>query len=423
MLTDNDLNSIVTQALVESGGNTAQIVARDPQAARLVIVSKQAASFSGDGSRRARSRSFDWTPEEDQFVRDNLTHLSDEEIGAVLGRSADGVHIRRERCLRLLPRGNQPDEMTANQIAEGLGVDCKSVDHLIDSGILPGRRLPFDAVFRVVKRVALLGWLVNWRNWVYFDPLRVGKRGPRRTKHKYDYEFWGHARRLVLRAYERWGDEWWTPGQVADCRGISIATVNNAVHDGRLPGAIKWQNWRILKSVAVAAKRLHTGKGSNVYREYSAGLDELIVLGTAVGLSVNTLAAYSGLRTQAICYRRRELQRKKLIKPLIEQRGLAVDYNARTGVLFADWKQYRKRFKALAEAMDKFKRGDKLDRRELGYVRGVLHAWCERFYHRRDRADLLGKLYTVGNTTASRLRGLYGQLLRAGIDPYRMKNP
>lgn len=53
---------------------------------------------------------------------------------------------------------------------------------------------------------------------------------------------------------------------------------------------------------------------------------------------------------------------------------------------------------------------------------GVLYAWADRYYHRRDRVMLLTALYTVGNTTAQRLRGLYERLRRAGIDPYQQVN-
>lgn len=404
---DINLDAIVTQSLIETGAPVAQIIARDPRAARLVITSAR--------PRRVRSKSFDWTPDEDQIVRDNYTNLTDAEIGALLGRSEHGVHIRRERHLRLPARSKQPDELTANQISEGLGVDVHTVMAWIDRGLLPGRRLNLGDVYRVVKRVTLLRWIVNWRNWVYFDPDRVGKFKPQRTKHKYDAAFWQHARRLVERARSRWTDEWWTPGQVADHHNVSIATINNAVHDGRLPSAVKWKNWRILKSVAVNATHLHTGSGSNHYLDWSAGLDELIVLGTAIGLSVNALAAYAGAQSGTICYRRDELQRKKLIAPLIKSRGLAVEY--KRGVLFADWKQYRKRFKALAAAMEKFRRSDDLTTRELTYVRGVLHAWTDRFYHARDRADLLRSLSTLGRKSAKHFRHDLKQLQRAGIDP------
>lgn len=408
-----NLDAIVTSALVESGASVGQVLARRPDLARVAITSAR--------PRRVRSKSFDWTPDEDQFVRDNYVALTDEELGAALGRSADGVHIRRERVLRLPARSKQPDELTSNQIAEGLGVDIHAVMMWIDRGILPGRRLNLDDVYRVVKRVTLLRWLVNWRSWVYFDPAKVGLNGPVRTKHKYDYDFWRHARRLVQLARSRWTDDWWTPGQVAKYHGVCQAVVNNAVHDGRLPGAVKWQNWRILKSVAVNATHLHTGKGSNAYLDWSAGLDELIVLGSAIGLSVNALAAYSGLRTGGICYRRDELQRKKLIAPLINARGLQVEYWR--GRLFADWKHYRRRFNALAAAMDKFKHSDDLTPRELTYVRGVLLAWAQRFYHRRDRAELLRSLATLGRKSAQHFRQNLKHLQRAGIDPYKRVTP
>lgn len=360
-----------------------------------------------------------WTPEEEAFVAASLGYLRLDEIARRLGRTRVAVNIHIKREMDVPAASKHPDILTAEQIAEGLHVDGKSVHRLIDTGLLPGRRLPADDVTRVVRRVTLLRFITNWRNWIYFDPERVGKYGPRRTKKAYDYDFWARARRLVQLARSRWTDDWWTPGQVAKHHRVSIAVINKAVHDGRLPDAVRWQNWRILKSVAVAATHLHTGKGSNTYLDWSAGLDELIVLGTAVGLSVNALAAYSGLRTGGICYRRDELQRKHLIEPLLKARGLTVAHNARSGVLFADWKLHRTRFKALAEALAKFEHSDDLTTRELTYVRGVLYAWANQFYHRRNRADLLRSLMTLGRKSAKHFRQNLQQLQRAGIDPYQ----
>lgn len=364
------------------------------------------------------SRIIEWTDEEDAFLAASIGKMHENEIAQALGRSRVAVHIRWKRFTDIPSPSKDPDILTGEQIAEGLHVDGKSVHLMIDRGILPGRRLPTDDVTRVVRRVTLLRFLVNAMNWVYFDPERVGKYGPRRGK-SFDYEFWNHARRLVLLARARWTDEWWTVGQVAEFHGVDQEVVNNAIHDGRLCGAVRWGNWYVLKSVAEKCTRLHSGSGSNAYKEYSAGLDELILVGTAIGLSVNVLSTYSGLGTNRICYRRIELRRKKLIAPLIKERGLAIEYNARSGGLFADWKQYRKRFKALAEAMDLFKRGDRLDRKQLAYVRGVLHAWCERFYHERDREQLLRSLSTLGRKSFVHFRAIRMKMLRAGVDVYK----
>lgn len=138
-----------------------------------------------------------WTREEDAFVVANIGKLHEAEIARRLGRTQVAVHIHIKRHLDVPAPSKHPDILTAEQIAEGLHVDGKSVHALIDRGILPGRRLPADDVTRVVRRVTLLRFITNWRNWVYFDPERVGKYGPRRTKKAYDYDFWARARRLV----------------------------------------------------------------------------------------------------------------------------------------------------------------------------------------------------------------------------------
>lgn len=404
-----NLDAIVTQSLIEAGASRAQLLSREPAASRLIITTP----------RRASGKSFEWTPEEDQFVREHVATWSDAEIGRALGRSENAVHIHRERALYLPARGKSPDEMTAEQIAEGLGIDVKSVDGLIDRGFLPGRRLPFERPYRVVKRVTLLRWLVNPMNWIYFDPLRIDTRGPRRTQHKYDAEFWQHARRLVMLARSRWQDEWLTPSQAGALHGVSHMAINNAIHEGRLSG-IKWGNWHILKSEATKPGLyfvVGSGRGSPL--TWTAAGDAFLLLAKAVGFSVNAIQAMMGWpNNQRVTYRRDELTRLKLVRPLIKQFDLPVDVSC-SGDLFTDWKQYRKRFKALAAAMDRFRHGEVLAARDRLYVRGVLKTWALRFYHERDRAALLRRLYTASNQTDATLRELYRRMKRAGVDPYK----
>jgi len=62
---------------------------------------------------------------------------------------------------------------------------------------------------------------------------------------------------LVALAVERWGDEWLTPGQVAETHGVGHQDVNRYIHAGKLPG-VKWGNWRIRRS---DAKRVYFHKG------------------------------------------------------------------------------------------------------------------------------------------------------------------
>lgn len=415
-----DLDALVSQALIETGAPRAQVAFRDPRAARLVITSQ----------RRGRSPSLAWTPEEDRFVREHYLHLTDTEIGRVLGRSEAGVHIRRERVLRLPARSKQADDLTANQIAEGLHVDIHSVMGLIDRGLLPGWILKHEQdTYRMVKRVTLLRFITNPLNWIYFKPDQVGAHPPRRTVAKYDAEFWQHARRLVQIARSRWADDWLTPAQVGARHGVTHMAVNNAIHEGKIRG-VKWGNWHILRSEATKPGLYFAiGKGRGSPLTWTAAGDAFLLLARAVGFSVNAIQALMGYQyNQRVSYRLAELERLHLTRKTITRFDLPIavsrsGHAGRDGLpgcdLFADWKRYRKRFKALAAAMDKFKRREPLAERDRQYVRGVFKTWALRFYRRSDRAALLGRLYTASNQSDQTLRAIYQQLQRAGVDPYK----
>ena len=338
------------------------------------------------GARRRR-KSPNWQPDEDEFLRLHLGKLSEDEIAKRLGRTLVAVHLRWSRDLGLPAPSKAPDILTCEQVAEGLGVDSKTAAMLIDRGILAGRRLPTDDVTRVVLRTTLLRFVTQPCNWCYIDPERVGLRGPRRTKSAYDAEFWAHARRLAQRAMERWDDEWWTPGQAGRHHGVDHRLINRDIHQGKLP-AVRWGNWRILKSDAVKMRYGH-GKGQFERTRWSERADEFLVLGEAVGLSTNALSAMmgglsAGWKTQTVCYRLAELKRQRLVAGVIRRGKLKVRYNARTGregtrgTLYADWRDYRARFPRLARAMDKLESGEAMTKREMLYARGMLMKQVER---------------------------------------------
>jgi len=411
------IDSVVIQAQVESGGLSQALAAKratTPAGRRAALVASRPDDKLG-------RRNPTWSPQEDAFLKANLFTMSDEEIGRQLGRSKEGVHIRRERELGLPTRSNNPAEMTAEQIAEGLGVDGKSIHRLIDRGILPGRRLPLQTVCRVVERATLLRWLVNPMHWIYFDPDRVGRRGPRRTKRKYDAAFWQKARRLVQLRRARWDDAWWTPGQVARHHELAdSAAVNNYIHDGKLP-ATKWGNWRILRSDALRV-RFFTGKGKGLKRgvQFSEGGDAFVVLARAVGLSWTAIGALMKLPDdgdQAV-NRLSRLHREHAITELIHRHDLKVNYDRRSGFLFADWKRYRRRFPGIDRAMRKLRTGETLTYRDRLYVCGVLRVWAERFYRGRDRKPLLQSLRFPHTRGERSIRQMLARLRAQGVDPF-----
>ena len=101
---------------------------------------------------KGAKRSAYWTPDEDNFVREHLSWLSLDDIALRLGRSSLGVKLRYQRYLDLRGASKLPTLLTAEHIAQGLGVDGKTVHALMDRGLLPGRRLPMNTVVRVVER-------------------------------------------------------------------------------------------------------------------------------------------------------------------------------------------------------------------------------------------------------------------------------
>jgi hypothetical protein len=216
------------------------------------------------GSRRYPN----WTPKEDQFLRDHLGFITEEDIAAHLGRTVAGVHIRWKRGLHLHAPSRNPDEYTSQQAADLLGIDPHKIIHWCDIGMIPARRMKGklndkQRVIRLIKRVSFHRWVVSPSNWTYFDWKKIPDP---------------HLRRLCELRSERWGDEWWTTVQVAQLHGVTTKDVQRLIYRGELPavqvttsigGRHKdpaWLNWFVLKSDAPHVVFLR-GRGSrNVVR-------------------------------------------------------------------------------------------------------------------------------------------------------------
>ena len=97
-----------------------------------------------------------------------------------------------------------------------------------------------------------------------------------------------------------------------------------------------------------------------------------------MGLSTNALDRMTrnknSVKSSNSDYRLRILRREGLIPGIIEKYGLQVKYDSERGVMWADWREHRERFPAVARAMDKFKLGRRLRGKEIFMVRGVLAA-------------------------------------------------
>jgi hypothetical protein len=282
-------------------------------------------------------------------------------------------------------------------------VDSKAAMRWVDEGLLPGRRLPMDRVIRVVRRVTFLRWCVNPANWIYFRPEKVVDP---------------HIRRLIELKKERWGDEWWTPGQVAEYHGVHHQDVNRYIRAGKLP-AVKWQNWRILRSQATdPGLRFYAGRGAGPDTGWSAECDAFLVLARAVGHSTNSIAALAGgWHSGRVSCRLSRLHHEGRIPGLIREHGLQVQYCPETGRLLADWRAYRRRFPRLSGAARRFGDGRPLRPGDLNLVRGVLSAWAG--WHAGDdrRREVARNLGFACNATPGYLHRAYAEVRSWGIDP------
>ena len=160
-----------------------------------------------------------WTEEEDQYLRDHLGWLTDDEMGAELGRSRLGVHLRWSRDLHLPSPSKAPDVITANRAAEMLGIDVHKTAGWVDMGLIPGRVMPAGRKIRLINRVSFMVWACSPKNWVYFNPKKVKDL---------------HLKRLLQLKQKRWADEWWTTAQVFKYHGMDALAVNMYVHKGWL---------------------------------------------------------------------------------------------------------------------------------------------------------------------------------------------
>jgi hypothetical protein len=167
-------------------------------------------------------------------------------VGQVLGRSPAAVKVIQVR--RQLPSASKrPGYYTANQAARILGVDIHSLSRLEKLGLIHFDVLPGVRAIRQISRVSLWVWAIHPNHWIYFKPARVKDI---------------RLRRLIALRQARWGDEWWTTGQVVEHYGVANSnTVTAAIYRGRLK-AVRWGNWYVKRSDALGCP-FTPGKGMN----------------------------------------------------------------------------------------------------------------------------------------------------------------
>lgn len=305
-----------------------------------------------------------WSPADWAFLTRYAGILGDEEISAHLGRSANGVKIKRIRAGLPGPTMH-PDYLTAHKMARALGVDVHAVCEWIERALLAAELAPLSdrKVWRV-KRSAFVAWALRPANWIYFYR---SVRQPARIRD-------ARLRRLIARRAAVWGDEWWTTGEVARYHGVESSDVVRYIRAGKLP-ATRWQNWMVLKSAATRpGLRFYKGKGGTTFENYGtpAG-DAFIVLAVAVGIPWTHISRMMRRRNHtSLQLRWGAMQRREGYIPwLIRAFDLPVRYRAADRAVWADWRAHAGRFPLVARAWDRWQRGEKLAAGERYALSGV----------------------------------------------------
>lgn len=258
---------------------------------------------------RGSRRTPNWTPDEDQYLRDHLGKMTEEDIAAHLGRTVVGVHLRWKRDLHLHAPSKGPDDYTGHQAAALIGIDAHKIMHWCDIGMIPARRMKGrlndkQRVIRLINRTSFHRWVVSPSNWIYFDWKNIPDP---------------HLRRLCELRSERWGDEWWTTVQVAQLHGVTTKDIQRMIYLGRLPavqvatslgGRHKdpaWLNWFVLKSDAPNVVFLR-GKGAGHAVKFTPRAEAWMLKAYNMGWSVDYIMRSMGSKHA------RETIRKNIVR-------------------------------------------------------------------------------------------------------------
>lgn len=335
-----------------------------------------------------------WTQQEEEFVRANYMTLTDAEMATALGRSVDGVQIRRERWLRLPGRSQSSEILNSRSAARMMGVSCaKSISRLIDDGILRASTLPLEAKMYAIQRYDLVRFALNPLNWIYFKPERVADPTLRRQ--------------IAIRR-KRWNDDWWSVGQTAAYHGCNITTINHYIRKGQIP-AKRWGNHWILRSDAIRAV-IRVGR-SNWHTRWTPRADAFILYGRAVGLSYGDLERLTGIENAAehIAH----LWRKGLVTDRIAQLPIMVDRERKR--LYLPYRAARGRLAFVDRAVTRFLAGQKLTDSQARIILGAMSAWANWYAKTPDQQRLARRLESRSGTSVQSLSAYYNQLYAMGF--------
>jgi hypothetical protein len=354
------------------------------------VDSRLVALYAGQGQ---RNKAPDWTAAEDAYLRQHYLFATDQDLGEILGRSAEAVHLRWERDLHLPARSKHPQWPNASRIGHMLGIACsKRIIRLIDEGILPGRRTATDdGYIRIVNLRTLTRWVLNPNNWIYFDTRKVRD---------------AHLRRLIDHKRAAWGDEWLTTAQVADLHGVEHKDIERYILAGKIK-AVRWNNWRILRSEATKpGLKFFKGKGkTESLILWTDAADQFLLLARALGYSWRSIDHMAKQAKGRAEFRIKRLHRTGAIPALIAD--MAMQYNPATGYLYADWRDHAARFPRLAAANIAFAEGRPAD---LPLVVNTLQTWLQWHAQTDEERDLARRMSYWNNATEPMVRAVYERI-------------
>jgi len=305
-------------------------------------------------------RSRAWRPDELNFLIGNLGRMSEFEISQHLpGRSKNAVHIMRER--RRLPAATKsPGWKSASKWSKLLGLkDQRPVSYWVRQGLVDGyvSEAAGGRQICMIQEASMRAFVLNPRNWVYFDPMSVQD---------------AELKRMLEKQAKRWGDEWLSNRQAADLlaskwgRPVNSKDILRYINQGRLDAqhvvnkdgrqhvndVPAWSFWMVRRSQVEALRYYGSGDAVSSWTEAA---DAFLVLARAVGLSDLRIEKLTGKHHSLIGQRWAKLQSSGKIEALAKQWGSGVV--AKGGAVTADWRQFRERFPRIEKAAQRYLHG------------------------------------------------------------------
>lgn len=164
-----------------------------------------------------------WTDEELTFLRKNHSKMTDWQLGDLLGRTENGIKIKRVRMGLSSAARTATELIPVRKSADLLGIDMHKLSGWCDAGMIKFTTTGPLRQVRLIRYIDLQLFAINPANWMLFNWRNIEDL---------------HLRRLCELRAERWGDEWWTTVQVAQHHGVVVGIVSKHIRLGWLDGYV-----------------------------------------------------------------------------------------------------------------------------------------------------------------------------------------